>query len=195
MTQKNLDTGKVRNMRAPQGMLAPPSSMLPECELMFVTLTKAHKGKKTISVTHPKTKESIEVAIPAKAKPGQRIAVPIPRENQTVADVAKAQEKHNRGLSAGAKAAIGVTAVAGAGAAVVGGVILGDHLAGGTLAEDIADGAVDVAEDIADFAVDAGEAIADWDGWDAIGDYAEDVGDWLGDAAEDAGDWVVSLFD
>merc|ERR1712166_1113542 len=121
-------------------------------------------------------------AIPTKAKAGQRIAVPIPSAGETVHDVASRQLQHNDRMSNGAKAAVGLGIVATAGAGVVGGVILGDHLAGGVMTETIAD----VAVDIGDFAVDAG---------DAIGDWAEDVGDWLGDAGEDAGDWVCSIFD
>merc|ERR1711957_786369 len=154
---------------------------------------KNQAGKSTIQVTHPKTREQITVAIPTKAKAGQRIAVPIPSAGESIHDVASRQLQHTERMSNGAKGAVGLGIVATAGAGVVGGVILGDHLAGGVMTETIAG----VAVDIGDFAVDAGEDIADFavDAGDAIGDWAEDVGDWLGDAGEDAGDWVCSTFD
>jgi hypothetical protein len=65
----------------------------------------------------------------------QKIAVPIPAPGEKVEDVAKRQE----GMSTGAKVATGLGITAAAGAAVVGGVILGDHLAGGALVADAAD--------------------------------------------------------
>jgi len=193
MTQKNTKTSTVRSMRPPPGMVAPRDSMLPQCEMMFVTLDKKQAGKSTIQVTHPKTREQITVAIPTKAKAGQRIAVPIPSAGESIHDVASRQLQHTERMSNGAKGAVGLGIVATAGAGVVGGVILGDHLAGGVMTETIAG----VAVDIGDFAVDAGEDIADFavDAGEAIGDWAEDVGDWLGDAGEDAGDWVCSIFD
>lgn len=199
MTQTNSSTGNQRRMRPPPGMFPPAKSMLPPCEMMFITLTKEQAGKSTIQVIDPRdpNHKPMTVAIPSKAKAGQKIAVPLPGEGETCEDVAKRQIKHNQGLSAGAKVAIGTGIVAAGGAAVVGGVILGDHLAGGTMTETIAETAVDVGEDIADFAVDAGEHIADFavDAGEAIGDFAEDVGDWLGDAAEDTGDWICSIFE
>jgi hypothetical protein len=183
MTQKNVDSGRERQMRPPQGMFAPSSPLLPEGDFVVITLTADQVGKDKITITDPhKSNKKITVSIPANARKGQKIAVPIPSNGEKVEDIAKKQQ----GLKTGSKVAVGLGVSAAVGAGVVGGVILGDHLAGGTLAQDAGDAIVDVAEDIGDFAVDAGEA---------IGDFAEDAGDWLGDAGEDIGDWVCSVFD
>jgi len=187
MSQKNIVTGKVRQLRAPWGMFPPKQAMLPKGDMIVITLTAEQAGKMMIEIQNPRRKDqSITVSIPAKARKGQKIAIPIPGEHEVVEDVAKKQAELNKGMSTGAKVAVGAGVTAAAGACVVGGVILGDHLAGGTLAEDVTDIAADVGEDIAEFAVDAG---------DAIGDFAEDVGDWLGDTGEDVGDWICSLVD
>jgi hypothetical protein len=187
MTQMNAKSGKVRNLRPARGMIPPQKPMLPEGDMIVITVKKEHVGQEVILVNHPGKKgETLKVAIPKKARAGQKIAIPIPTEMESVEEVARKQAAHNKGMSTGAKAAVGTTVVAAAGAGVLGGVILGDHLAGGTLAEQIGEGAVDAGEAAGEFAVDAGEA---------IGDFAEDVGEWLGDAGEDAGEWICSLFD
>lgn len=182
MSQKNIETRKIRQLRAPWGMFPPKQAMLPNGDMIVIALTAEQAGKKVIELQDPRRKDrSIKVSIPAKARKGQKIAIPIPGENELVEDVAKKQAELNKGMSTGAKVAVGAGITAAAGAGVVGGVILGDHLAGGTLTEDVADIAVEVGKDVAEFAVDAGEA---------IGDFAEDVGEWLGDTGEDVGDWI-----
>jgi hypothetical protein len=187
MTQKNLKSGNIREMRAPMGMIPPAQAMLPTGDMIFITVKPEHVGKDVIEVPNPRKKgEMIKVSLPKKVRAGQKIAIPIPGEGESVDDVAKRQQSHNNAMTTGSKVAVGAGVVAATGAGVVGGVILGDHLAGGTLAEDVADVAVDVADDAGDFALDAA---------DAIGDFAEDVGDWLGDAGEDVGDWICSIFD
>jgi hypothetical protein len=189
LAQKNVKTGNERQIRQPYGMFQPKEAVLPEGDFIVVALTADQVGKETIEVPNPRDKrQMIKVSVPKKARKGQKIAVPIPAAGEKLEDVAKRQE----GMSTGARVATGLGISAAAGAAVLGGVILGDHLAGGTLLEqagdvaaDAGDVAVDVAGDVGDFAVDAA---------DAIGDFAEDVGDWFGDAAEDAGDWICSVF-
>merc|ERR1719198_564121 len=147
-------------------MFQPKEAVLPEGDFIVVALTADQAGKETIEIPNPRDKsQTITVSIPKKARKGQKIAVPIPAAGEKLEEVAKRQA----GMSTGAKVATGLGISAAAGAAVLGGVILGDHLAGGTLLEQ----AVDVAGDVGDFAVDAA---------DAVGDFADDVGDWLGDA-------------
>jgi len=183
MQQKNEATSNQRDMRAPMGMSAPPGGpVLPDGDFIVVTLRADQVGQSQIQIPNPHNPGStISVSIPKKAKKGAKIAVPIPGKDQGVEEVAKKQQ----GMSTGSKVATGLGISVVAGAAVVGGVILGDHLAGGTLAQDVADMAVDGADAVADAAPDILE--------DA-GDFAEDVGDWLGDAAEDVGEWICSVF-
>lgn len=207
MLQTNVANGKERKMRAPWGM-TPPKAQLPEGDMIVITLRGDQVGKSTIEVRMPKGRgapETLTVAVPAKAKAGQKLAIPIPNRGESIDALARRQQDHNSKLSAGGKvAAIGKVTVA-AGACVLGGVILGDHLAGGTLAQDVAEGVADAGEaigdaigaaaaDVGDWAEDAG--VTDWveGAADDVGDFAEDVGDWLGDAGEDAGDWICSVF-
>merc|ERR1712046_416727 len=169
MTQMNQKTQKVRYMRPPQGMTAPRSPMLPVGDMIVITVKKEHVGQDFITVNHPGKKgETLKVALPKKARKGQKVAIPIPSGSETVEDVAKRQVKHNQGMSVRAKTAVGTTVIAAAGAGVLGGVILGGPLAGGSMAEDIGAAAVDAGEAVAEWAVDAGED---------IGEFAEDVGE------------------
>merc|ERR1719152_410674 len=156
--------------------------------------------------------QTIQVFVPAHAKPGAKMMVPIPAKGESVEDVQKKQKKHDeengtkgQAWSTGAKVATGGAALAAVG---VGGVLLGDHLAGGELAttigEEVADGAVEGADVVGEWGegagADAGEwlegAAADAGEWaegagEDIADFAVDAGDWLGDAGEDIGDFVM----
>lgn len=185
MAQTNVKTGKSRDIRPPWGMSAPNEPVLPEGDFIVVTLKPNQVGQETIEVTNPRDKSSkIKVSLPKKTKAGQKIAVPIPAPGESVEAVAKKQE----GMTTGGKVAMGLGVCAVAGAAAVGGVILGDHLAGGSLIEDGADSVQDAAGDVADFVTGDVDLLED------AGDFAEDVGDWLGDATEDVGDWICSVF-
>merc|ERR1712146_309025 len=120
MTQKNVASGKIRQMRPPPGMSVPASPLLPEGD--FVVLHLAEEGHDTMEIKHPrKLGEKIIVSLPADAKKGQKIAVPIPARGESVEDVAKKQQGMRLGRKI--KVGLGVSAVAGAG--VVAGVILG----------------------------------------------------------------------
>ena len=127
--------------------------------------------------------QTVPVHVPPGAKPGQKMAVPMPLKGETVDQLQDKQKKYEEEekrkgkWSTGGKVAATGAALLGVGAVGVGGVILGDHLAGG-----------DMASDIADFAVDVGEHI------EAIGDFGEDAIDWFGDAGEDVGDFIMDLF-
>merc|ERR1711953_977614 len=127
------------------------------------------------------------------AKVGAKMAIPIPRKGESVEEVQAKQKKHaeeQKGKwSTGGKVATTGAALAAVGAVGVGGVILGDHLAGGDMAETIGEAVVDVGEDVGEALGDFGEDAVDW-----LGDAGEDAIDWLGDAGEDVGDFIMDLF-
>jgi len=183
MTQINLDNGKARAIRPPPGMKAPKNPLLPAGPMMVITVRAGQPGK-VIKLEDPNNVgQQVEVAVPKNAKVGAKVAVPVPAKGEKPADVVKKQE----GMGLGTKAALGTTAaVLGAGA-VVGGVVLGDHLTGGGLGTE--DMAADAGDAIADAAADAADFVADAaaDAGDAIADAAADVGDAIGEAAADAG--------
>lgn len=196
MKQKNLKSKQERDIRPPRGLTKPPAPILPPGATVIISVPAGSAGK-TIEINDPNNKgQKIAVNVPAGARAGQKMAVPVPEKGQNIEEVCKKQQ----GWSTGAKTAAGLAAVGTVGAAAVGGALVGDHLAGGTMAADGISAAADWAEGAADVAGDWGEGAADAAGdWgegaiDDIADFAEDAGDWLGDAAEDAGDWVMSLF-
>jgi hypothetical protein len=194
MTQKNLGTGKARQIRPPLGFKAPSAPLLPTGPMTVLTVRPGQAGT-TVTIDDPNNKgKTIQVNAPSGAKAGQKMAVPLPEPGKNAADVQQKQKSH----SAAKKIALGTAGVATVAGVAVGGVILGDHLTGGSL------GAVDMAADAVDAVGDAGahaaEAAADWapGAADAAEDWAgaafEDAGDWLGEAADDTGDFVMSLF-
>lgn len=187
MTQTNSNSGRTRQLRRPYGWRRPGRPLLPVGSAVIVTVRPGQSGT-VIEISNPsKQGELIKVSVPAHAKPGSKLAVPVPSPGESVADVVKKQEEQQRreGWSTGGKVAAGLGGVALAGGLVVGGALLGDHLADGTAAVDAAGAVADAGVAIADVAGDVGEG---------IGDFVEDAGDWLGDVAEDAGDWIVGLF-
>jgi len=200
MKQNNLNTGKDRNIRPPPGPKPPKHPLLPIGPMAIVTVRPGQAGT-MISVLDPNNKgNTINVFVPLGAKPGQKMAVPIPQKGESVQVVQKKQKKHDEtqkkvGWSTGAKVAAGGSALVGVGAVGVGGVILGDALAGGDMAGDIAGAAVEAGEAIGDGVADAAETVADW-APGAAEDAEEFTGDAAGDcgAAEDVGDFIVDLF-
>jgi len=185
MKQKNLDSGKTRDIRPPVG-LTPPSKPLLGTGPMKVVRVKPGDAGKTIMVDDPNNPgQKVPVLVPAGAKPGAQMAVPLPAKGEKVEDVQKKQS----GWSTGGKVAAGAGAVAALGAVGVGGVILGDHLAGGDMGADAVDA-------VADWGEGAGEAVADWtDGAvEDAGEFLGDAGEWVTDAAEDVGDFFMDLF-
>jgi hypothetical protein len=201
MKQKNLGTHKEREIRPPRGFKAPAKPLLPKGPMTVLTVRPGQPGT-TIELPDPNNKgQKISVNVPAGAKPGQKMAVPLPEPGCTVQDVQKKQKEH----STGAKLAMGTAGIAAVGGLAVGGVILGDHLTGGTLgvaeaAADVAEAARGAAEEAIEEAPGAMDAAVDWaegaveDAPDWIEGAAEDAGDWLGDAADDTGDFIMSLF-
>merc|ERR1712232_368179 len=132
----------------------------------------------------------IAVNVPATAKPGQAMLVPVPPLDDVgpsappAPDAAgdtgsgsAAEPAKKAGWSTGAKVAAGTAAVVGVGGLAVGGAILGEHIAeegwDATMAE------------LGDAAEGVGEAI--------VG-AAEDAGEWIEGAADTAGDFIMDLF-
>merc|ERR1711908_145133 len=106
----------------------------------------------------------IAVNVPAKAKPGQAMLVPVPADvngpgTYAAAGAPPAVEVKARGRSTGCKVAMGIT-----GAVVVGGLAVGGGVLGMYAAEHGVDAAADMVAD------GAGDAAA------AVGDAAGDAG-------------------
>merc|ERR1719486_225701 len=171
MVQVNRDSGKERKIRQPKKWTQPSKPLVPAGPTTVVTVPKGSPGK-TIQVPHPGVKGAfISVNVPASAKAGQAMLVPVP------AIAAPDVVDSSSGWSTGGKVVAGTAAIAGVAGAAVGGAILGEHIA-----EHGLDAAVDAAEE---GIVDAAEA---------VGEFGADAGEFIVDAAEDVGDFVMDLF-
>eukprot|EP00929_Paragymnodinium_shiwhaense_P038355 TRINITY_DN20270_c0_g2_i3.p1 TRINITY_DN20270_c0_g2~~TRINITY_DN20270_c0_g2_i3.p1 ORF type:complete len:280 (-),score=81.72 TRINITY_DN20270_c0_g2_i3:578-1417(-) len=216
MEQINAGTGKKRDIRPPWGWKQPSKPIVPPGPTMAIKVPPGSAGT-AIQVPHPKDKsQMITVNVPAGAKAGQAMLVPVPpldpASSGSGGDAAGggSSEGGGGGWGTGAKIAAGV---AGAGL-VVGGAVLGaavaEHGVEGTadiLADAAGDaGAIvgDAGDAIADAAADAGITDALGDAGGAIGDVAADAGvaDALGEAggavgefAGDAGDFLLDAGD
>merc|ERR1719263_400354 len=201
MRQKNLKTHKERQIRPPPGPRPPKHALLPTGPMVIITVGTGQPGQ-MITVPDPNNPGSkINVFVPPGAKPGSKMAVPIPLKGESIQAVYEKQKKHDEKRedgkwSTGGKMAAGGAALVGVGAIGVGGVILGDALAGGDMAGEIGSALADGAEAVGDSVTDAAEAIADWAPGAAedLGEFAGDAVDWLGDAGEDIGDFIMDLF-
>jgi len=208
MIQKNKETKKERQIRPPtKGPKPPKKPLLPTGPMIIITVGSGQPGT-MIEVPDPNNPgKKVQVFVPAHAKAGQKMAVPIPGKGEDVASVQAKQKKHDddQGLksspwSTGGKAAAGAAGIAGLAAVGVGGVILGDHLAGGEMASSVGEAAAGAFDDAGDWAADAvpdaADAAGDWleGAGEDIAEFAADAGDWLGDAGEDIGDFVMDLF-
>jgi len=202
MIQINLDTGKERQIRPPPGMKAPKNPVLPAGPMIVLTVKAGQPGT-VIKIDDPNNAgQQVEVAVPKNAKVGSKLAIPLPAKGETAADVVKKQE----GMGLGAKVALGTTAAVVAAGAVIGGVVLGDHLTGGDLGTEgmvadagdaVADAAADAGDAIADAAADAGEAVADatTDAAPHVEAGAADAAEWAEGAGEDVAAWFEDLGD
>jgi len=201
MLQKNVKTQKERSIRPPPGPRPPKHALLPTGPMTVVTVAQGKQGK-VMTVRDPNNAgQTINVHVPPHAKPGSKMAVPLPAKGENVQAVQEKQKKHDeekkkKGWSTGAKVAASGAALVGVGAVGVGGVILADTLAGGDMADTIAGVTVDAADAVADGVAEAGDALADWapGAAEELGDFAGDAADWLGDAGEDIGDFIMDLF-
>jgi hypothetical protein len=174
MVQVNRDSGKERQIRQPKKWTQPSKPLVPAGPTTVVTVPKGSPGK-TIQVPHPGVKGAfISVNVPASAKAGQAMLVPVP----PTADVQTGGSSAGAGgWSTGGKVVAGTAAIAGIAGVAVGGAILGEHIA-----EHGLDATVDAAEE---GILDAAEAVED---------VAVDAGEFIVDAAEDVGDFVMDLF-
>merc|ERR1719456_861380 len=80
MVQINRDTGKERQICQPLKWKAPSKPLVPPGPTTVVTVPRGSPGT-TIQVPHPRVKGAfISVNVPASAKPGQAMLVPVPPE-------------------------------------------------------------------------------------------------------------------
>ncbi|CAE8735808.1 unnamed protein product [Polarella glacialis] len=204
MQQKNLASGKSRQMRAPHKWSQPAKPIVEAGPTFCIKVPPGSAGT-AIQVPHPRAKgQFITVNVPASAKVGQAMLVPIPKVDPAApapapapapasapapaapsAPSAPAADKG--GMSTGAKVATGAAVVAVGGLAVAG-ALLGEHIAEEGWDATMAD-LGDVAEMAGEHIVDAGETAGE-----AIADAAGDAGDWLAGAADDVGDFIMDLF-
>merc|ERR1719235_1871128 len=76
--QKNLESGKERDIRPPYGMKPPSKCIVPEGPTMVVKVPPGGPGN-TIQVPHPKDKSmNIAVEVPKHARVGAAMIVPVP---------------------------------------------------------------------------------------------------------------------
>ena len=211
MSQKNMRTGKSRDIRAPYKWKQPEKPIVDAGPTFCIKVPPGSPGT-CIHVPHPAKKgQFIAVNVPAKAKVGAAMLVPIPKDEDLPVPVPDAptpstpvpapatgpeapatteaeKEKKKGGWSTGAKVAAGTAGVVAVGGLAVAGAVLGEHIAeegwDATMAE-LGDVAADAGEAIAGAAEDVGEAVAG---------AAEDAGEWIAGAAEDAGDFIMDLF-
>jgi len=177
MTQKNMSTHKVREIRPPYGVQPPSSPLLAPGPMTVISVPPDLPAGSTITINDPNNPgQQVQVAVPPGAQPGAKIAVPLPNKGESVEDMKDRQKGH----STGAKVAMGAAGVAAVGGLAVGGVILGDHLTGGHL------GTAGMVESTGDWVSGAAGDVADW-----TSTAAGDAADWTSTAAGDAGDWVT----
>jgi hypothetical protein len=198
MTQLNVGSSKERKIRQPMKWKPPAKPLVPAGPTTVINVTPGSPGT-TIQVPHPRVKGAvISVNVPASAKPGQAMLVPVPTgavvsatgghghkasagkpvsdksltAKLSTASPSESADARSGGSSwsTGAKVAGGTAAVLGVGGVAVGGAILGEH--------------------IADHGLDATAEAAG----DGIEDFAVDAGEFVVDAAEDVGDFVMDLF-
>jgi hypothetical protein len=184
MKQVNQGTGKTRDIRAPRKWKAPSAPIVPKGRTTVVNVPPGSPGT-VIQVPYPgKHGQFIAVDVPATARPGQAMLVPVPDESTArplatpaVAHGTTKTSKSGGGRwSTGAKVAATGAAVVGVGGVAVGGAILGEHIAEHGLdatVDAIGDGLGDVGEAIGDFTVDAGEFVVD--AGEHVGDFIMDL--------------------
>merc|ERR1719287_447284 len=134
MVQINRDSGKERKIRQPKKWQAPSKPLVPAGPTTVVNVPPGSPGK-TIQVPHPRVKGAyISVQVPASAKPGQAMLVPVPAVaavaasgppapafQKSRADALAPADKSSGGSSwsTGGKVAAGTAAVVGVGVAAV----------------------------------------------------------------------------
>merc|ERR1711976_310335 len=88
--QINKDSGKERRIRQPMKWKQPAKPLVPAGPTTVITVPAGSPGT-TIQVPHPKVKGAfISVNVPASAKPGQAMLVPVPAASVIAHDHAPA---------------------------------------------------------------------------------------------------------
>merc|ERR1712097_209963 len=94
MVQINTNTRKERQIRAPRSWKAPAKPLVPAGPTTVINVPPGSPGT-TIQVPHPRAKGAfIAVNVPASAKPGQAMLVPVPPLTDTGATSAKRAGAH-----------------------------------------------------------------------------------------------------
>merc|ERR1711939_618464 len=107
----NQQTGTGREIRPPYGMKAPAAPLLPAGATIIIKVPAGGPGS-VIKVNDPSNPGStIDVAVPAKAKVGQKMAIPIPAKGESIKDVQARQEKLKSEWTTGGKMAVAGVAV------------------------------------------------------------------------------------
>lgn len=209
MVQFNTDSGKERKIRQPLKWKPPAKPLVPAGPTTVVNVPPGSPGT-TIQVPHPRVKGAfISVNVPASAKPGQAMLVPVPPVTATSASSHKsaaepsAASTHHSGKSVVKKPSAVIpatpsarTSPTSAGTSSGGGSSwsTGGRVAVGTAAVlgvgGAAVGGAILGEHIAEHGV---EATVDAAG-DGLEDFFVDAGEFVVDAAEDVGDFVMDLF-
>ncbi|CAE8635784.1 unnamed protein product [Polarella glacialis] len=216
MIQKNLSSGKLREIRPPFKWSQPAKPIVEAGPTFCMKVPPGSPGT-AIQVPHPRAKGSfITVNVPASAKVGQAMLVPIPKVELSVPvpepsappaaepaavpaaetpsappatkpSATPAAEKKS-GMSTGAKVATGAGVAVVVGGLAVAGAVLGEHIA--------EEGWDATMAELGDVASTAGEHIvgAAETAGGAIAEGAGDAGEWIAGAAGDTGDFVMDLF-
>jgi len=213
MTQTNVTSGKVRQIRPPHKWRAPEKPVVAQGPSFCIKVPPGSPGT-CIQVPHPTKKgDFIAVNVPATAKEGASLLIPIPKEIRHApvllgresdmpeasapAQAATADVPHSEEAALPAPAPTPAakkqgwsrgSKVAAGGAAVLG--VAGLAVAGVVLGEHLAGEGFDGAAD------HLGDAAADHigDAVDSAAGVAADGGEWLSGAAGDTGDFVMELF-
>lgn len=172
MQQKNLRTGKTRVIRPPLRWKQPEKPIVEAGPTFCIKVPPGSPGT-CIQVPHPQAKgQFISVNVPASAKVGAAMLVPIPKDvpvgpaaaaataaTAAATPAASAAGEAKQSWSTGAKVAAGGAAVVAVGGLAVAGAVLGEHIAeegwDATMAE-LGDVAADAGEAISGFAEGAG---------------------------------------
>merc|ERR1719181_1576037 len=89
MKQVNSDSGKERSIRQPRKWKAPAKPLVPAGPTTVITVPAGSPGK-TIPVPHPRVKGAfISVCVPASARAGQAMLVPVPSVDSKHASLEK----------------------------------------------------------------------------------------------------------
>jgi len=180
MVQINQGSGKERRIRAPNKWKPPRKPLVPAGPTTVINVPPGSPGT-TIQVPYPGVAGAfISVNVPASAKSGQAMLVPVPPRPDGAESErrdASSEKREGSSWSTGAKVAAGGAAAIGVAGAAVGGVVLGEH---------IAEHGVDATMDAAGAGLE--------DAAEAVGDFAVDAGEFIVDAGESAGDFIMDLF-